>query len=185
MENTIRTATQEVTAIINNMPVGTIMPFVGTDAKLAALDAKGWLLCNGRRVSKTKYPQLFDTIEYMCGGEGNEFDLPDLQGVFLRGVDSADGAKQRDPDSAERTSQSSGEKIGRRVLSRQSDQFAEHNHNIHIVVHHDNIHMANKPEYWKPAVDVKLENTSNAGGKETRPKNVYVYYIIFAGLPTS
>lgn len=50
-------------------------------------EPKGWLLCDGREVSRTKYSELFQVIGIMFG-EGNgstTFNLPNAQGVFLQG----------------------------------------------------------------------------------------------------
>lgn len=66
------------------------------------LPPTGWLFCNGDAVSRTQYPALFGVLGIAHGmGDGiNTFNLPDLRGRFLRGVDNGVG---RDPDSAART----------------------------------------------------------------------------------
>jgi microcystin-dependent protein len=40
------------------------------------LDHNGWLLCDGRSLSKTTYPKLFDVVGYSFGGSGDTFYLP-------------------------------------------------------------------------------------------------------------
>lgn len=52
-------------------------------------DHKGWLLCNGKSVSKDTYTQLFNVIGTDFGGSGNNFNLPDYRGYFLRGFGTA------------------------------------------------------------------------------------------------
>ena len=53
----------------------------------------GWLSCNGAIVSRAKYPDLFLAIGVVFGpGDGvATFALPDLRGVFLRGLDNKAG----------------------------------------------------------------------------------------------
>ncbi len=78
-------------------PSGSIQPYGGTTAP------EGWLLCNGAAVESTDYPDLFAVIGTSFGdgsnGSGN-FNLPDLRGMFLRGVDNGTG---NDADAASRT----------------------------------------------------------------------------------
>lgn len=49
----------------------------------------GWLKCNGAAISRTAYPALFARIGTVWGaGNGSTtFNVPDLQGEFLRGWD--------------------------------------------------------------------------------------------------
>ena len=80
-------------------PPGSIQPYGGTTAP------DGWLLCNGDPVSQDDYPDLFDVIGTSFGdgsdGDGDDnFNLPDLRGMFLRGVDNGTG---NDADAASRT----------------------------------------------------------------------------------
>jgi microcystin-dependent protein len=52
----------------------------------------GYLECNGQSVSTTTYAELFAAIGYLYGGAGASFNVPDLRGEFIRGVDNARGA---------------------------------------------------------------------------------------------
>lgn len=54
---------------------------------------EGWLICNGQAVSRTLYSDLFAAIGVVYGsGDGNTtFNLPDLRGEFIRGLDSGRG----------------------------------------------------------------------------------------------
>lgn len=49
----------------------------------------GYLLCNGASVSKTTYTELFTAIGYRHGGSGDNFNLPNLQGRMLLGVNGS------------------------------------------------------------------------------------------------
>ena len=63
-------------------PTGTVSAFAGDTAP------EGWLLCDGSAVSMTTYSDLFDVIGRTYGeGDGSTtFELPDLQGIFIRGA---------------------------------------------------------------------------------------------------
>jgi tail collar domain len=78
------------------LPIGSIVAFSGPTSGL--LQTPNWLPCDGQTVSSVQYPVLWDRIKTTWGGaDDKHFKLPDLQGLFLRGVD---GGKNRDPDSA-------------------------------------------------------------------------------------
>lgn len=67
----------------STMPAGLINAFDLTTAPA------GYLLCNGASVSKNTYPELFSAIGYRHGGSGNNFNLPDLRGKMILGVNSS------------------------------------------------------------------------------------------------
>lgn len=56
-------------------------------------EERGYLLCDGRAVSRTKYARLFRRIGTTFGaGDGSTtFNLPDLRGEFIRGWDADRG----------------------------------------------------------------------------------------------
>lgn len=97
-------------------PAGTILPYAGTTAP------SGYLLCNGSAVSRTTYATLYGVIGSTFGsGDGSTtFNLPDLRGRFLRGLDSSAG---NDPDAGSRTAMTTGGNTGDNVGSVQGDAF--------------------------------------------------------------
>jgi phage-related tail fiber protein len=99
------------------MPVGAILPFAGSSPP------PGWLLCNGDEVSRSAYANLFAVIgEYWGqGDDSTTFNIPDLRGRFLRGVDGGIG---RDPDRSSRGADYPGGNTGDNVGSVQSDATA-------------------------------------------------------------
>ena len=71
-------------------PAGALMPFAGPAAQLPA----GWLLCYGQPISRTTYARLFSIIGVTYGpGDGSTtFNLPDLRGYVIAGLDNMGGA---------------------------------------------------------------------------------------------
>jgi microcystin-dependent protein len=168
----------EVANNASTMPAGTVVSFMGNEANIP----QGWLLCDGRAISRANYPALYAAIGTVWGFGDNAttFNLPDLQGVFERGVSGTSG---KDADAANRTPIKEGGNSGNNVGSYQSDEFKSHTHNIRSRY---------RAEYGGGGFDEAFQpynetNSSNAnrpnaitptGGNETRPKNVYVYKII-------
>ena len=101
----------------NGVPVGTITAFAGETVP------PGWLLCDGRGLSSAgQYGELYTSIGELWGdGTSNcvagacDFNLPDLRGVFLRGLD---GGRGIDPESS------------RLLGSSQDDALQDHHHNL-------------------------------------------------------
>lgn len=113
-------------------PVGTIVAFAGDDTP------PGYLWCNGASLSRTdpRYLELFDklskagvqTVSPRWGYvDATTFRIPDLRGVFLRGVDSGRG---QDPDFNTRTAAYPGGSTGGAVGSYQDSDIKTHQHNV-------------------------------------------------------
>ena len=51
----------------------------------------GWLVCNGAQLSIANYPELYSKIGLQFGGNAAAFNLPDLRGETIRGVDLGRG----------------------------------------------------------------------------------------------
>lgn len=78
------------------MPMGGVQSGIqaGTVAHFAAESAPaGWLGCNGASVSRSAYAGLFLAIgtTYGAGDGATTFNVPDLRGEFIRGLDSGRG----------------------------------------------------------------------------------------------
>ncbi|MDN2709786.1 phage tail protein [Janthinobacterium sp. SUN118] len=65
-------------------PVGAVIAFAGTIAD-TSIEAWGWMVCDGRLLGVSQYPELFATLGYLYGGANDTFRLPDYRGCFLRG----------------------------------------------------------------------------------------------------
>jgi len=68
-------------------PVGTVNYFA------RQFPPEGWLLCDGRAVSRDVFADLFNMLGASFGtGDGSTtFNLPDLRGEFIRGYDDGRG----------------------------------------------------------------------------------------------
>lgn len=71
------------------MPIGAVVDFVAPEAGIPS----GWLICDGRLVSRASYAALFDVIGIGWGaGDGSStFALPDLRGFAVAGLDNMGG----------------------------------------------------------------------------------------------
>ena len=66
-------------------PPGVIMTYAASVSAQEDQPA-GWLLCDGRPVSRTLYPKLFNVIKTTYGSTGpTMFNLPDLRGKVIMG----------------------------------------------------------------------------------------------------
>lgn len=179
----------------NGVPVGTIIAWGGDDVNKIP---GGWKLCDGTSVLKTDYPQLYQIIGDVWGTSGASFNLPDLRGVFLRGVNGSRNDAYSDPDNS------------RIIGTLQGDEFKSHAHQNSVSMDGGHSHIY-KPSYGDdnpndpgksrrgnefgngsgdgviigPNVSTSYENDHKhtvtiqpSGGNETRPKNAAVYYII-------
>lgn len=100
-------------------PYEAMVPAGLTGHTAAATAPRGWLIADGRAVSRNQYPALFAAIGTIHGnGDGSTtFNLPNLCGVVTRGLDNGRGL---DP--------------ARSLGSYQGDLFASHNHPTTVTV---------------------------------------------------
>lgn len=161
--------------------------FIGTFAMEKV--PSGWLLCDGKEYSRNAYASLFAVLGETWGkGDGRTtFNVPDLRGMFLRGLDSG---KNIDKE--------------RCLGSRQEESFKAHTHegktnsagkHQHVFQGVKSVIVQRNLDEWKAYAygedspnsltkfagehehQIFLEKT---GGDETRPVNVAVVYAIKA-----
>ncbi len=186
----------EVAHNATHNPVGTILTFAGP----ASAVPDGYMLCDGASLNKNTYSALYAVIGFAWGGNGNQFNLPDLRGNFLRGVSYGTG---RDPDASSRVLVYNGGNTGNNVGSYQTSQFGSHNHSAtsgnagshkhkFAFTNDDNGQNASVAEgdndpNWFHWADFACDTAgthkhtitiNSRGGLETRPRNAYVNYII-------
>jgi hypothetical protein len=156
-------------------PAGTIIMFGGAKDNLPS----GWYHCDGRKLPQDSFRDLFNAIGHSFGDvsespdydPNKEFFLPDLRGRFVRGVDDGSG---NDPDAATRTDMKDGKRVDSGVGSLQPDDFRSHQHEYSHIKDETPGKGIVSGNYWSPGGD----KTKPAGGKETRPVNAALYYLI-------
>lgn len=159
-------------AIVAAAPSGSVMMWAGNTAPA------GYLLCNGTAVSRTTYAALFSVIGGIYGGGNGSttFNLPDLRGVFVRGLDNGRGLDS-----------------GRALGSYQDSDNKSHNHgvndpgHVHGGVQNGTASTGRSTSVDQPPAVYSFGNTwgattgiwlSASGGAESRPRNVAMNYII-------
>ena len=186
------------------VPPGTIMAYGGPISEESKLELKnkGWLLCDGKEASRTEFADLWKVIgeTWGTGDRVRTFNLPDLRGVFLRGVNGERDGKYGDPDASSRTNLVRGGSRGNNVGSFQGDTLQ----NVRGTVGNFNSFGALKGitdgpfvksdkmstgqgiatsssgrnDAYAPITMDLSHDTSIRTSTETRPRNAYVNYII-------
>lgn len=149
-----------------------VLPSVGTalaalipgEIKWFAMNSApaGFLKANGAAVSRTTYANLFAAIgtTYGAGNGSTTFNLPDLRGEFVRGLDDGRGV---DP--------------GRVIGSAQADSMATHTHTLTVGSRIGTGSGGQFAAGWSRHDTVSTgasydTNSGNSLGTETRPRNI-------------
>jgi len=152
----------------DNTPVGSII------AHGTAAPPPGYLACAGQSLSRDEYPDLFAAIGTSWGSsseangaqrDGTRFNLPELSGRFLRGVNpESDGA---DDDAGLRTGLFAGGNDGRNIGTYQGEQMFIHRHSV-IDPGHTHVGTATLSQKWELPVFMKGGNADggNAGSDD-------------------
>ena len=163
------------------IPPGTIQAFAGSTIP------QGWLLCDGRSTNRTDLPRLFQAIGTGWGnstGGTNTFNLPDLRGVFLRGVNGSRSDQWSDPEPnpPQRNNPYANGNSGNQVGSFQLDALKNHNHTF---ARRNDVSGASAGAFYADNGGQGYVNPFNDGlinvagdSIESRPRNAYVNYII-------
>lgn len=119
----------------------------------------GWLKANGAAVSRSTYSALFAAIGVTFGaGDGSTtFNLPDLRGEFVRGLDDSRGVDS-----------------GRVLGSAQADEIESHTHGIPAGGNGTGpVRLLDYTTIGGTSRNVAATQLSNStGGAETRPRNI-------------
>ncbi len=167
-------------------PAGIIIPFAGPAENIPA----GWMLCDGSAISRSEYANLYNAIG-VCWGTGDgatTFNLPDLRGMFLRGV-SGDSGNDADADSRI-VLKDNGGNTGNNVGSYQGDAIRNITGSHGSGEKYNDIPATGafyKQSWTNRTAGDGTNNPQAYGfdasrvvpvGSDNRPKNVYVTYII-------
>ena len=84
-DSTIASTKSDLEArILKAVPIGTIVMWA------TSTPPEGWLLCNGKEVSRAAYTELFKVLGTSVGATGSSsFKIPDLSGRFPLGTSNA------------------------------------------------------------------------------------------------
>jgi len=158
--------------------------FCGTDNfGPSAENNTGWILCDGSALTASIFPELFGCIGYLYGGYNDSFNLPDYRGYFLRGLAVNN---TQDPGLNNRSAAVSGMNYG--IGSTQQGMVQQHGHQYNA----SPVQQGQGGQYPGGATISYQQSANTTGlyvgnnylsGEETRPKNIYVNYLIYAGLP--
>jgi microcystin-dependent protein len=168
----------------DDFPIGTVLPFAGSwEDSSAKLQAMGWTLCDGSPVAYGSNQALYTVIGNDYGADETGFRLPDFRGYFLRAVDSESNG-QMDPDADSRVPPSKLEQpgnSGRAVGSVQPHGVGPHEHQIVCFNQMSNqgggSGDSGVTESVSPSDNYGTQGGDNLG-RETRPVNMYVHFII-------
>jgi hypothetical protein len=185
-------------------PAGTIVAFGGGKSKIPI----GWVVCEGQSLDRTdaRYRNLFNAIGTSWGSDAaNKFSIPDLRGMFLRGVNDTAKVNLLKGDIEASIRKNSRMDLnnpgngGNAVGSKQEEALLSHSHTIndpghtHLVARGWSVHndggnrngggeLTNGGLSGDPSHNAQNNATgisiNSFGGLEVRPKNAYVFYII-------
>lgn len=160
-------ASNSIFSITNQLPqVGFITPYSSSNVP------SGWLECNGTSVSRTTYSNLYSVVSTNFGcTNATTFCLPDLRGRFIRGWDHG---SLHDPDGTNRLVSATNGVTGDYVGSYQGSAFAAHTHGIGV----RGTDGTDIVGGGSSTALVTIQSGSSGQSTETRPKNVYMMYII-------
>jgi hypothetical protein len=188
-------------------PVGSVIAYLGNNGNIAGMEANGWFKCDGRSISGLSALSADErtALTNILGGSSN---LPNLMGVFLRGLDENSSGVQDDDRGTRTGGENHANGSGTGVRSRQNEGFKTHNHGGATggVGNHDHGGSTGGSSISTPSGRTGVEGNSrhaaddnyssgshthsisadgahnhtitSEGGNETRPDNIAVYWLI-------
>jgi hypothetical protein len=190
---------------VPGIPLGTIWAYMGDGTDLTDLEVGGWFLCDGRDIDADLDGNLTEAEQddlialFTRSGKHEPGKLPDLRGRFLRGMDKGAG---NDPNSGSRTGGNvlgsiQGDEFKSHDHTGTTNGGGDHRHWYDDTYYSENRGDVTQQDQ-KGSNDSDNDNedwitsrltdwsgdhshgftTNTRGGAETRPKNVFVNYII-------
>ena len=169
--------------------------FFGPDVR----NNTGWILCDGSSFDQSVFPRLFAMIGDTYGGSlsSGTVNLPDYRGMFFRMVATQSSQDPGLAPSAEMSDKRVSAPNGRPndVGSTQQDMVMNHSHPYNEFSQQTvpTIPAGSDPpasgidktaltgsQVYDPSVKVSTA-PPQLSGSESRPKNIYVNYLIYAG----
>lgn len=164
----------------DNLPVGSVIIWAGDPTDLPL----NWKVCNGKALKKTDYADLFSILgtnwDKDEGFHTDFFNIPDLRGVFLRGVNDDRNDPFADPDVAGRVRLKSDATAAKDAAgSFQFSAIGPHQHDYASPFGSGgDSNSGTGRDATSKEVTKSYTTTGGALARETRPVNAYVYYII-------
>ncbi len=179
-----------------SLPVGAITAFAGkvisiksSPAPAQPIESFGWMLCDGSTLNASEYPELYTALGGLYGSSesGNDtlFNLPDLRGQFLRGIDTRDPSLDDCIAASleDRIAAPGGTQDG--IGSTQTDAIQTHTHIYTEPTgkpapgkNGDRIGTVNSNANTDIPVDTPNKAAVKVSQYETRPTNTFVNYLI-------
>lgn len=167
------------------MDIGTIVIWPGNPNSLP----QGWRICDGSQLKKSKYPELHEKIGIYWdrddGYNAEFFRIPDLRGVFLRGVSDDRGDKYKDPSVDKRERPFTKEEVAKSAPgSYQMGEVGKHTHDLVSRSGAGNpsdaisLYQASAVAGHNGSITSASSKVIENSGAETRPVNVYVHFVI-------
>jgi len=169
------------------VPVGSVMAFAGTltPTGTAAGDHETdltlflWRNCDGSKLNKRQFPQLFKVLGHTYGGSDDEFHLPCYGGQFFRALTTS---PKLDPDIDGRTRYPDGKGETAGVGSMQPFALQQHKHGSTASGPGTGGKGVGDVKYDADGTTDVVTNASSVdvltSDYETRPQNIYVNWII-------
>lgn len=182
-------------------PIGSVIAYLGNSGNIAGMEANGWFKCAGQSIDDLTALSA-DEKTVLKNVLGNSSNLPDLRGNFLRGLDEGRGY---DDDAGSRTGGESTtgvrsyqpNQIQSHSHTGSTDTDGAHTHdyddvwlsentpggvnNLQGLQGHDNDNSLQELSRTTGSTGSSHSHgftTNNAGGAETRPENIAVYWLI-------
>jgi len=191
----------------SGLSVGAITPPTGSVVMNAATTPpSGWLACDGSEINRATFANLFNVIgtTYGNGNGSTTFTLPDLRGEFVRGWDDNRGVDTGRnlgsfQDEEFKSHDHSMSSAGSHTHSGSTDTDPGHRHDYiralvgsdtdrgtqfsEISVDNQETAQTDFAGQHSHSLDINsngshTHNISDAGGAETRPRNIALMYII-------
>ena len=108
-------------------PIGSVIAYLGNSGNVAGMETNGWFKCDGRSISGLSALSADErtALTNILGGSSN---LPNLMGVFLRGLDENSSGVQDDDRGTRTGGENHANGSGTGVRSRQDENYRSHNH---------------------------------------------------------
>lgn len=147
--------------VTDTLPVGTIMPYAGTTIP------SNYMKCEGQELSRIEYDILFSAIGTTYGeGDGSTtFNLPNLKGRIITGVDSND----TDFDTL-------GETGGEKTHTLTVDEMPSHSHLQNNTPRFQTNQIMSQDGYTLADTEINNVYTEPTGGDQ--PHNIMQPYIV-------